>query len=84
MRVAWPRQSSGLKAKAALTAPGRQPVSPSNNPRDEELTHASAALSDWPDRPTRVTGDAAKELGRMLLDDALPASEIVGALRRGA
>jgi Arc/MetJ-type ribon-helix-helix transcriptional regulator len=59
-------------------------VRPNNDSREEQLSDPAVALSDWPERPLGVTGDAAKELGRMLLDDAVPASAIVGALRRGA
>ncbi|GGF15040.1 ribbon-helix-helix domain-containing protein [Subtercola lobariae] len=59
-------------------------MSSKSDSREKQLSDPAVALSDWPERPKGATGDAAKELGRLLLDDAVPASEIIGALRRGA
>lgn len=50
---------------------------------DEQLANPSVPLNEWAERPAAVTGEAARTLGRMLLDDSVPAAEIVTALRPG-
>ncbi|TAM71939.1 MAG: hypothetical protein EPN48_00620 [Microbacteriaceae bacterium] len=51
---------------------------------DEQLANPTVPLSTWDDRPPAATGETARELGRMLLDETVPAGDIVTALRRGA
>lgn len=50
---------------------------------DAELADPAVRLDDWAERPAAVTGDDARQLGRLLLDDNVPASTIVTALRPG-
>lgn len=50
---------------------------------DDQLANPAVPLSEWSERPAPVTGDEARELGRMLLDDAAPAGDVVIALRPG-
>ena len=50
---------------------------------DAQLANPTVPLRGWSDRPAPVTGAAARELGRMLLDDTVSGAEVVKKARRG-
>ncbi|ROQ41557.1 ribbon-helix-helix protein [Frondihabitans sp. PhB188] len=50
---------------------------------DEDLADPTIPIPTWESRPGPVTGDEAKALGRMLLDDAVPADDVITRARRG-
>lgn len=50
---------------------------------DEQLADPTVPLPVWEGRPAAATGADALELGRMLLDDAVPGAEVITRARRG-
>ncbi|AMM20465.1 hypothetical protein AX769_10295 [Frondihabitans sp. PAMC 28766] len=50
---------------------------------NEQLADPNLPLTPWPERPAPITGDEAREIGRMLLDDDVPAGDVLERARRG-
>ncbi|RKR76156.1 hypothetical protein [Frondihabitans australicus] len=50
---------------------------------DEELSDPVRPVDEWAERPEAVTGLEAVAIGRLLLDDVVPGSEVVRRARRG-
>lgn len=50
---------------------------------DEQLADSAVPLTEWAERPSAIQGAAAREIGRMLLDDTVSATDVVTALRPG-
>ncbi|GAA0999811.1 hypothetical protein [Subtercola frigoramans] len=59
-------------------------MSSESDSREDRVSDPAVALIDWPERPEGVIGDAAKQLGNMLLNHAVPAYEIVATLHIAA